>query len=74
MPKEKNSNHLEKFRLISLLNVKGEIFFRVIAKRMMRFVLNNKFINISVQKARIPCFPGCIEHASMWDREKSGPI
>ena len=37
----------------------------------MRLVLNNKFINISIQKAGIPGFPCCIEHASMlWDRIK----
>ena len=68
IPKEKNSKHLEQFRPVLLLNVEGKIFFRVIAKRMMRFVLNNKFINISIQKAGIPGFPGCIEHISMlWD-------
>ena len=39
---------------------------------MMRFVLNNKFTNIPIQKARIPGFQGCIEHASMlWDRIKA---
>ena len=39
---------------------------------MMRFVLNNKFINISIQKAGIPGFSGCIEHASMlWDQIKA---
>ena len=38
----------------------------------MRFVLNNKFIHISIHKAGIPGFPGCIEHASMlWDRIKT---
>ena len=48
--------------------LRGKIFFGVIAKRVMRFVLNNKFINISIQKVGIPGFPGCIEHASMlWD-------
>ena len=62
---KKNSKHLEQFRPITLLNVPGEIFFGVIAKRMMRFVLNKKFINISIQKAGIPDFSGCIEHASM---------
>ena len=72
IPKEKNSKHLEQFRPISLLNVEKKIFFRVIAKRMMRFVLNNKFINISIQKAGIPSFPGCIEHSSMfWDQIKA---
>ena len=67
IPKEKNSKHLEQFQPILLLNVEGKIFFGVIAKRMMRFVLNNKFINISIQKAGIPGFLGCIKHASMWD-------
>ena len=70
--KEKNSKHLEQFRPISLLNVEGKIFFGVIAKRMMKFVLNNKFVNTSIPKAGIPGFPGCIEHASMlWDRIKA---
>ena len=72
IPKEKNSKNLEQFRPISWLNVEGEIFFGVIAKRMMKFVLNNKFVNTSIQKVAIPGFPGCIEHASMlWDRIKA---
>ena len=66
IPKEKNSKYLKQFRPISLLNIEGKIFFGVIAKRMMRFVLTNRFITISIQKAGIPGFPGCIEHASMW--------
>ena len=62
IPKEKNSKNLEQFRPISLLNVEGEIFFGVIAK----------FVNTSIQKAGIPGFPGCIEHASMlWDQIKA---
>ena len=68
IPKEKNSKHLEQFQPILLLSVEEKNFFRVIAKRMMRFVLNNQFINILIQKAGTPGFPGCIEHASMlWD-------
>ena len=39
---------------------------------MMSFVLNNKFIDISIQKAGIPGFPSCIEHAStLLDRIKA---
>ena len=39
---------------------------------MMKFVLNNKFVNTSIHKAGIPGFPGCIEHASLlWDRIKA---
>ena len=72
IPKEKNSKNLEQFQPISWLNVEGKIFFRVIAKRMRRFVLHNKFVNTSIQKAGIPGFPGCIEHAFMlWNRIKA---
>ena len=70
--KENNSKHQEQFRPTSLLSVDGKIFFGVVAKRMMRFVLNNKFIDISIQRAEISGFPGRVEHASMlWDRIKA---
>ena len=72
IPKEKSSRHREYFRPISKLNVERKIFFGVIAKRTMRFVMNNKFINTSIEKAGIPGFPGFSEHASMlWDRIKA---
>ena len=55
-----------------LLNVEGKIFFGVIAKRMTRFVVNNGYVNTSIQKARIPDFPGCIEYPTMlWERIKT---
>ena len=38
---------------------------------MTRFVINNGYINTSIQKAGVPGFPGCIEHTTMlWDRIK----
>ena len=56
---------------ISLLNVEGKIFFCVIAKRMTRFMMNNRYVNTSIQKAGVPGFPGCSEHTTMlWDRIK----
>ena len=63
--KEENSIGVGSFRPISLLNVKGKIFFGVIARRMTSFLLQNKYINTSVQKAGIPGFPGCLEHTQM---------
>ena len=51
IPKEKDSRKIEQFRPISLLNVKVKIFFGVIAKRMTRFVINNGYVNTSIQKA-----------------------
>ena len=71
MPKEKDSRKIDQFQPISLLNVEGKIFFGVIAKRMMRFVINNRYVNTSIQKAGVPRFPGCIEHTVLlWERIK----
>ena len=72
IPKEKDTGKIEQFRPISLLNVEGKIFFGVIAKRMTRFVINNEYVNTSIQKAGVPGFPGCIEHTTMlWNRIKT---
>jgi len=65
IPKEKNSVGIGNFRPISLLNVEGKIFFGVIARRMTNFLMDNGLIDTSVQKAGIPGFPGCLEHAQM---------
>ena len=38
---------------------------------MTRFMINNRYVNTSIQKAGVPGFPGCIEHTTMlWDRIK----
>ena len=50
---------------MSLLNVKGKIFFGVLAHRMTIFLMSNHYINTSVQKAGILGFPGCLEHSQM---------
>lgn len=65
IPKEMNSKGIPNFRPISLLNIEGKIFFGVIAQRMTSFIMSNKYINTSVQKAGVPGFPGCLEHAEM---------
>ena len=68
IPKEKDSRKIEQFRPISLLKVEDKIFFGVIEKRMTRFMINNGYVNTSIQKAGVPGFPGCIEHTTMlWD-------
>ena len=39
---------------------------------MTRFMINNGYVNTSIRKARVPGFPGCIEHTTMlWDRIKT---
>ena len=65
IPKEKNAKGIGNFRPISLLNIEGKIFFGVLARRLTNFLMNNNYINTAVQKAGIPGFPGCLEHAQM---------
>ena len=68
IPKERDSHSLSQFRLISLLNVEGKVFFFVIASRLTEYVLSNKYVDTSIQKGGVPGVPGCIEHSSMiWE-------
>lgn len=57
IPKEKGTENINQFRPISLLNVEGKIFFSVIAHRISGYLLNNQYIDTSVQKAGISGFP-----------------
>ncbi|XP_078665283.1 uncharacterized protein LOC144907786 [Branchiostoma floridae x Branchiostoma belcheri] len=69
IPKEKESTNIKQFRNISLLNVEGKLFFSILAKRMIAYLLANSYIDTEVQKAGVPGFPGCIEHAStIWQQ------
>ena len=68
IPKEQNSSGLNQFRPISLLNVEGKIFFSVMAGRLTKYLMENKYLDVSVQKGGIPGVAGCVEHATMiWD-------
>ncbi|KAJ7998423.1 hypothetical protein DPEC_G00204780 [Dallia pectoralis] len=64
-PKAGGLFQLERFRTISLLNVEGKVFFGILAKRLTQFLINNKYIDTSVQKGGVPGVPGCIEHNSV---------
>jgi hypothetical protein len=65
IPKEEGSKDLTQFRTISLLNVECKVFLAVLAKRITRYMLDNKYIDIAVQKGGIPGVSGCIEHTSV---------
>ena len=68
IPKERDSKELGQFRPISLLNVEGKIFFSIIASRITSYMIENGYIDTTVQKGVIPGVPGCLEHASMiWE-------
>ena len=52
---------------------RGKIFFSILARRMTDYLLANKYINTSCQKAGVPGFPGCVEHSAMiWEQIQTG--
>ena len=65
IPKEQNSSDISQFRPISLLNVEGKMFFSVMATRLTKYLMENKYLDIAVQKGDIPGVFGCVEHATM---------
>ena len=66
--KKQNSNDINQFRSISLLNVEGKIFFVVLASSLTEYLLTNEYIDTSVQKGGIAGIAGCLEHGNMiWE-------
>lgn len=52
--KEQNSNTINQFRSITLLNVEGKIFFSILANRLTCYLVRNGVIDASCQKAGKP--------------------
>ena len=68
IPKINDAEAIGDFRVIAKTNVEGKIFFGIIARRLTDFMLDNGYVDTTVQKAGIPGFPGCLEHSAMiWD-------
>ena len=65
IPKEERAKKINQFRCISLLNVEGKIFFSLLNRRLVDFLLKNTYIDTSVQKGGIPGMPGVIEHTGV---------
>ena len=51
--------------LYYLLSTESKIFFCIISQRLSNFLLNNGYIDISVQKGGISGIPGCLEHTGV---------
>ena len=60
--KEKNSKGIGHCHPISILNVEGKIFFAVLASRLTRHLLINKYIDTSVVKGGVPGIAVCLEN------------
>ena len=61
IPKEENSRHIKQFCTIALLSVEGKIFFSLMSQRMTAYMLENNYLDVSVQKDN----RGCLEHTSV---------
>eukprot|EP00064_Thunnus_orientalis_P012462 superscaffoldBa00001914_g12497 len=58
---KEDPTNISQFRIISLLSVEGRIFFSIVAKRLVDFLLKNHYIDTSVRKVGISGVPGCLE-------------
>lgn len=68
-PKDLNSKASGQYWGITQLNIEGKNLFLVMVRRMNTYLMENGYINISCQKARVPGFPGCVEHVFMiWEQ------
>ena len=54
IPKEDGATAVEKFRTISLMNVEGKLYFAMRADRLLKYTLQNKYIDTSIQKGGVP--------------------
>ncbi|XP_065196762.1 uncharacterized protein LOC135828238 [Sycon ciliatum] len=59
------SDDPSKFRPIALANTSGKIFFTLVAKRLLKHMLGNKFFDGDNQKGFMPAKAGCLEHTSL---------
>ena len=65
IPKEEKSKEIDQFRIVSLLNTEGKIFFSILSRRLSKFLIMNEYIDTSVQKGGVAGMPGCIEHTGV---------
>ena len=65
IPKEEKSKEINQFRIISLLNTEGKIFFSILSRHLSKFLIMNEYIDTSVQKGGVAGMPGCIEHTGV---------
>ena len=62
-------------RPISLGNVQGKVYMAILAKRLTEYILQNKYVDTTVQKGGVPEVKGCIEHfGAMWEVIKDAKL
>ena len=65
IPKSSSSedpSNPDNFRPIALTPCVGKLFSTLLRNRWLRYMVNNKYLDSSLQKAFMPTVPGCTEH------------
>ena len=60
--KKGNTGDPTNFRMIALSSTIGKLYHLILAKRLTGYLLSNKIIDPSIQKAFLPGISGCFEH------------
>ena len=61
----KKTPEIKQFCTVSRLNVEDKTFFGILARRLTTFMLDNDYMDTSVQKGGVTGVPGCLEHTSV---------
>ena len=64
IPKSEDTTHPSKMRPISVLNAEGRIFWTIFQQRLSKYMLDNQYIKLKVQKAFLHGVAGCVEHTT----------
>ena len=59
---EADPNQPSNFRPIALTSCIGKVFTSVLKQRWVKYMLDNRYLNTTVQKAFVDGVPGCTEH------------
>ena len=75
LPKTDDTSAPGMMRPIALTNCDGKLFFTIVQRRLTKFMVDNGYINPSIQKAFMPGVAGCIEHNQLlWDALKNAKM
>lgn len=62
---EENSTRIKQLHTISLHNGKAKIFLGILTKRLTTFMLDNLYMDTSVQKGGVAGVSACLRHTSV---------
>src|SRR6478609_1862841 len=65
IPKSDDLSKPDQFRNIALTNTDGKLFFSILSSRLVSFMLENSYINRSIQKGFMSKVAGCVEHTAL---------